>query len=322
MKVVFSNPIPGGQEQRLIDAGYDVVVLTEESSIDQFIAQAEDADAIVSLLSDQINKEFLGRMSSKLRLIANYAVGYNNISVSECNEIGVAVTNTPDVLTDATADTAMLLILMCLRRIPESEKLLRKGLFKGWKPDLLLGRDLKGKNLGIIGMGRIGEALAKRAEAFGMNVLYYTRSGVKNHLPYPSVQLETILRESDVISLHCPLNNETRHLIGEKEFEKMKPEAVLINTARGPVIDEKAFAKALKDEKIFYGGCDVFEDEPLVNKELLECSNAVLLPHIGSGTIETRTEMAKLVVNSVLEAFEGKVPTLTVNPEFVQNKAW
>jgi glyoxylate reductase len=315
MKVVISRPIPGGQEKMLEEAGFKVVVMPETRTQDEFMAEAADADAIISMLSDNLNEENLNKLGSNLKVIANYAVGYNNIDVATCTKKGIAVTNTPDVLTDATADIAMMLILMCMRRAGECETYLRKGNFNGWRAELLLGRDLKGKNLGIYGMGRIGQAVARRAEAFGMNILYNTRSGVKPHLPYPHVSFETLIKESDVLSFHCPLAPETKHLLGKEEIAKMKQDAVVINTARGPVIDEEALADALLSGKLLAAGCDVFEKEPEIHEKLLKCKNAVLLPHIGSGSLETRTDMAFLVVNAVYEGLNGEVPGLVLNPE-------
>lgn len=313
MKIVVSRPLPGNALDRLTGIGHDVKVMHPDRSNEEFLKAAAQADAIVSMLSDQLKAETIARLGSKLKIIANYAVGYNNIDVDECSRRKIYVANTPDVLTDATADTTMLLVLMCMRRAIESVALLRDGRFHGWRPDLLLGLDLKGKNLGILGMGRIGEAVARRAEAFGMNVLYHTRSGVKKHLPYPHVSFETLVKESDVLSLHCPLTSETRHLIGKKELAMMKKTAVIINTARGPVINELELAQALAANKIFYAGCDVFEEEPIVNTELLKCRNAVLLPHIGSGTVETRNEMAEMTVNSIIQALDGQKPEFAVN---------
>jgi len=162
-------------------------------------------------------------------------------------------------------------------------------------------------------MGRIGEAVAKRAQAFGMNILYHTRSGVKTHLPYPSVSFQTLLKESDVLSIHCPLSQQTKHMISGPEIATMKNTAVIINTARGPIIDEEAFAQALESNKLFYGGCDVFENEPMINNRLLNCQNAVLLPHIGSATIETRTEMTNLTIASILDGLSGNIPRFAIN---------
>lgn len=315
MRVVVSRPIPGNSLKKLTEAGHEVSVMNTDRSVEEFLHAAQKADAIISMLSDHLMAESLGKIGDQLKVIANFAVGYNNIDVEECTRRGIYVTNTPDVLTDATADTTMMLILMCMRRAPESISLLRDKRFHGWRPDMLLGRDLRGKTLGILGMGRIGQAVARRAEVFGMNVMYHTKSGVKAHLPYPSVSFETLLKESDVLSLHCSLSAETKHLLGKKEFEMMKKTAVIVNTARGPVINEAELAQALKHGEIFYAGCDVFEEEPIVNGELMTCRNAVLLPHIGSGTMETREEMAKMTVHSVLQALKGETPDLAVNPD-------
>ncbi|MGM0598357.1 MAG: 2-hydroxyacid dehydrogenase [Candidatus Rifleibacteriota bacterium] len=313
MKIVVSRPLPGKALDKLVQQGYEVKIMPSDRTAEEFYAEAVGTDAIVTMLSDKINRELLDKFGQNLKVIANYAVGYNNIDVAECTRKGIFVANTPDVLTDATADTAMLLILMCMRRAPESMQLLSNGKFEGWRPDLLLGLDLKNKNLGILGMGRIGQAVAKRAEAFGMKILYHTRSGVKQHLPYPAVSFATLIAESDVLSLHCPLTDATRYLIGEKELKRMKNTAVLINTARGPVIDEVALAGALKNGNLFYAGCDVFENEPEVNSELLKCKNSVLLPHIGSGTIETRNKMAEMTAESVSQCLNGEKPALAVN---------
>ncbi|GAB4276233.1 MAG: D-glycerate dehydrogenase [Candidatus Rifleibacteriota bacterium] len=313
MRIVVSRPLPGAALEELQKAGHDLLVMNPDRSAEEFLARCIGADAIITMLSDPVRADAIAKMGGQLRIIANYAVGYNNIDVEECSRRGIFVTNTPGVLTDATADVTLLLILMCMRRALESAALLRDGRFHGWRPDLMLGYDLRGKNLGIIGMGRIGEAVARRAEAFGMNILYYTRSGVKTHLPYPAVSFETVLKESDVISLHCPLTPETRHLIGRNEFGLMKKSAVIINTARGQVINEAELAEALNNGLIFYAGCDVYEDEPSVNAELLKCRNAVLLPHIGSGTVETREKMARMTVDSIMEAFAGKTPRFSVN---------
>jgi glyoxylate reductase len=318
MKIVVSRPLPGSALDKLKQAGHQMLVMKPERTDKEFLNEAQSADAIVSMLSDQLQKEQLQSFGKQLKVIANYAVGYNNIDVGACSERGIYVCNTPDVLTDATADTTLLLILMSMRRAGESMELLRRGEFAGWRPDLLLGQDLRGKNLGILGMGRIGEAVARRAEAFGMNVMYHTRSGVKYHLPFPAVSLETLIAESDVLSLHCPLTDETKHLLGYQQFKRMKKSAVIINTARGPVIKEEELARALQEKEIYYAGCDVFEKEPLVNEELLKCKNAVLLPHIGSGTIETRHAMAMITVKSILQSFAAQVPEFAVNARQIE----
>ncbi|MBP7634077.1 D-glycerate dehydrogenase [Candidatus Ozemobacteraceae bacterium] len=321
MKVVISRPIPGAAVELLQQAGHTVRVLDAHRSDEEFLAALGEADGVIPLLSDTLDARVI-RQSGHLRAIANYAVGFNNIDLAAATGAGIVVTNTPDVLTDATADTALVLILMTMRRVRESEQLLRDGLFKGWKPDVQLGLDLAGKNLGILGMGRIGQAVARRAEAFGMKIMYHTRSGGKASLPYPHVSFETLLAESDVLSLHLPLTDMTRHLIGEAELKRMKKTAVLINTARGPIVDEAALAAALHNGTIYAAGLDVYEREPEVHPELLTAANAVLLPHIGSQTIETRSAMAATAARALVEALDGKRPALTVNHAVFDTPIW
>jgi glyoxylate reductase len=317
MKVVVSRPLPGNSLEKLNKEGHQVQVMSENRCDRDFFQAAESADALITMLSDKIDSEKLQTLGKQLKVIANFAVGYNNIDIKKCAQRGINVCNTPEVLTAATADTAMLLILMCARRAKESMDFLNEGKFSGWRPKLLLGQDLQGKTLGILGMGRIGEAVARRAESFGMNIMYHTRSGAKTHLAYPAVSFETLLVESDFLSIHCPLTEKTRHLFTLKQFRQMKNSAVLINTARGPVVKESDLARALKEKEIFYAGCDVYENEPEVDKQLLACKNAVLFPHIGSGTLETREKMAEMTVNSILQVFAGKNPELSVNADLI-----
>lgn len=321
MKVVISRPIPGAAVELLQQAGHTVRVLDAHRSDEEFQAALADSDGVIPLLSDALDARII-RQSGHLRAIANYAVGFNNIDLAAATGAGIVVTNTPDVLTDATADTALVLILMTMRRVRESEQLLRDGLFKGWKPDVQLGLDLAGKNLGILGMGRIGQAVARRAEAFGMKIMYHTRSGGKASLPYPHVSFETLLAECDVMSLHLPLTDMTKHLIGEAELKRMKKTAVLINTARGPIVDEAALAAALHNGTIYAAGLDVYEREPEVHPDLLTAANAVLLPHIGSQTIETRSAMAATAARALVEALDGKRPALTVNSAVFDTPIW
>lgn len=321
MNVAISRPIPGAAVDLLKQAGHDVRVLDANRTDEEFQAALAGADGIITLLSDTLDARII-RQAGHLRAIANYAVGFNNIDLAAATGAGIVVTNTPDVLTDATADTALVLMLMAMRRVRESEKLLRDGQFTGWKPDVLLGLDLAGKNLGILGMGRIGKAVARRAEAFGMKIMYHTRSGGKEELRYPHVSFETLLAESDVLSLHLPLTDTTRHRIGEAELKRMKKTAVVINTARGPIIDEAALAAALHDGTIYAAGLDVFEREPEVHPGLLTAPNAVLLPHIGSQTIETRSAMAAKAARALIEALAGNRPALTVNPAVFETPIW
>jgi len=234
--------------------------------------------------------------------------------------------NTPDVLADATADIAMLLLLLLVvvvvHRAPEAMRFLADGKFTGWKPEFLLGRDLKSKTLGILGMGRIGKAVARRAESFGMKVLYHTRYRAKADLPWPRVSFDGLLSESDVLSLHLPLTDSTCHLIGAVQLGKMKEGAVLVNTSRGSIVDEGTLVEALRSEHLFGAGLDVFEEEPKVNPRLWQLPNVVLLPHIGSGTLETRSEMGTTAATSLHEALLGKHASNTVNPEVYSSEVW
>ncbi len=280
----------------------------------ELIEGVKDAEALICLLTDKIDKEVISA-APKLKVISSYAVGYNNIEVEYATQRGIAVCNTPGVLTETTADLTWALILTTCRRISESERFLRKGNFKGWEPMLMLGLDVYGKTLGIIGMGRIGQAVAKRATGFAMRIIYYNDVPVSNALPFAAteVDLQTLLKEADIITLHLPLTKETFHLIGKEEFALMKENAVLINTSRGAVIDEKELIKALSEKRIFSAGLDVYENEPDIPQELLALENVVLLPHIGSASIETRTKMALLAAENAIAVMEGRKPPAQVN---------
>mgnify|MGYP000995758975 FL=1 len=280
----------------------------------ELIEGVKDAEALICLLSDNIDKEVISA-APKLKVISSYAVGYNNIEVEYATQLGIAVCNTPGVLTETTADLTWALILATCRRISESERFLRKGNFKGWEPMLMLGLDVYGKTLGIIGMGRIGQAVAKRATGFAMRIIYYNDVPVSNTLPFETTEtdLQTLLKEADIITLHLPLTKETFHLIGKEEFALMKENAVLINTSRGAVIDEKELIKALSEKRIFSAGLDVYENEPDIPQELLALENVVLLPHIGSASIETRTKMALLAAENAIAVMEGRKPPAQVN---------
>jgi len=235
--------------------------------------------------------------------------------VEYATQLGIAVCNTPGVLTETTADLTWALILASCRRISESERFLRNGNFKGWEPMLMLGQDVYGKTLGIIGMGRIGQAVAKRATGFEMRIIYYNDPSLSQKLPFEAreVSLKTLLQEADIITLHLPLTKETFHLISKDEFALMKESAVLINTSRGAVIEENELTKALKERRIFAAGLDVYENEPYIPPELLALENVVLLPHIGSASIETRTKMALLAAENAIAVIEGKRPPARVN---------
>lgn len=243
------------------------------------------------------------------KIIANYAVGFNNIDVDYAKLKGIIVTNTPDVLTDSTADLAMALVLACARKIPEAEKLVRNKKFKGWKPKLFLGMELRDKYFGILGAGRIGYAVALRAHSFGCRVIYY--SDVKNveiekKFGAKKVSLNSLLKKSDIISIHLPLNKNTYNLLNENNLRLLKKTTILINTARGEIVDENILISLLKENKIFAAGLDVYENEPKLNKEFYTLKNVILLPHIGSATIEARDKMSLLAAKNVIAVLGGK----------------
>lgn len=284
-------------------------VLTQTEIIDG----VRNKDALLCLLTDQIDKAILDN-APKLKVISNYAVGFNNIDIKEATKRGIPVCITPGILTNATADLTFALILAVTRRLIEADHYMRSGQFSGWAPDLFLGSELQGKTLGIIGMGRIGYAVAKRAMGFEMNILYFSKT--PKDIPGATfVPLQTLFERSDIISLHTPLTSETHHLIGARELALMKKSAYLINTTRGLVVDEHALVEALKTGKIAGAGLDVYENEPLASEGLNSLNNVVMLPHIGSATIETRTKMALLAADNAIDILEGKKPFAVANPE-------
>jgi lactate dehydrogenase-like 2-hydroxyacid dehydrogenase len=278
----------------------------------ELVARSTSARGIVTLLTDVIDKEVLESLP-ELSIVANVAVGFNNVDVAAATRLGILVTNTPGVLTETTADFAWALLMAAARRVVEADVFTRAGKFKTWGLQMFLGHEVYGKTLGIIGYGRIGQAMARRAEGFSMKVQYCT-SGPGN------VSLETLLATSDFISLHVPLNDRTRHLLNDEAFAKMKPNCIVINTARGPVIDEKALVRALKDSKIAGAGLDVFEREPEIEADLLKLNNVVLAPHIASASRETRLRMCMMAAENLLAAFRGERPPNLVNPEVWESR--
>jgi glyoxylate reductase len=272
------------------------------------------ADAVICTLTDRIDASLLSH-ATRLKIIANYAVGYNNIDVPAATQRGIAVTNTPDVLTDATADLTWALMLTLARHVVKGDAWVRTGNWPGWTPTQMLGADVSGKTLGIVGMGRIGQAVAQRASGFRMSVLYAGR----HHVPAPSgvmwewQPLEAVLAKSDFLSLHVPLTDTTRHLIGRRELSLMKPTAYLINTSRGPVIDEAALVSALEAQTIAGAGLDVYEQEPMVSAGLISLPNVVLLPHLGSATRETRVRMGLICLDNIVAVLGGRPAPNRVN---------
>jgi glyoxylate reductase len=298
----------------------DVVVHAEPTppSRETLLESVREAEGLLVLLTDRIDAEVLAS-APRLRVVSNVAVGVDNVDVAEATRRGILVTNTPDVLTETTADLAFALALAASRRLVEADRFARRGAFQGWHPLLLLGRDVHGKVLGIVGLGRIGKAVARRgALGFGMRVLYTQPrrdEAFEREVPCARVELPELLRRSDVVSLHVPLRDSTTHLIGDAELRSMKRSAILVNTSRGPVVDEAALLEALRQGWIFAAGLDVFEREPEIPEELRLAPNAVILPHVGSATVETRTAMADLAVDNLLTALAGRRPPALVNPE-------
>jgi len=295
---------------------YDRILTKEE-----IIEGLKDKDGLLCLLTDNIDSEVICS-NPHLKAIANYAAGYNNIDIKTASKRNIPVTNTPGVLTESTADLTWSLILSVARRIVEGDKLCREKKFNGWAPMFMLGSDIWGKTLGIIGMGRIGQAVARRAQGFNMKILYNSKRRLADEekkLNMTFVSFEELLKESDFITLHVPLNSETKHLIGSKEFCIMKRTSFLINTSRGEIIEEKALLKALECSEIRGAGLDVYEKEPVITEGLIGLENVILLPHIGSATVETRTRMAVMAVENLLTALDGKIPPNIVNKEIYNN---
>lgn len=310
MKIFITREIPSIGIELLKKNGFIVSVYKKDNPIprEELLKLIKGYDGIITLLSDKIDKEAIDEMKN-CKVIANYAVGFNNIDVDYAKSKSIVVTNTPDVLTDSTADITMALVLTCARRIPESDKFVRDKKFVGWKPKLFLGMELRNKYFGILGAGRIGTAVAKRAHSFGCKILYYSNSKnefLETELKAKKVSLKTILTKSDIISLHLPLNRNTKNLLSAQNLKLLKPSAILINTARGEILDETYLIKMLKEKKLAAAGLDVYEGEPNIKKEFYELDNIILLPHIGSATTEARDNMSLLAAKNIIAVLSGK----------------
>ena len=304
---------------------YKAEINVEDKPLDRqkLLDGIKDKDGLLSMITDTVDEDVLGR-ANRLKMIAQFGVGYNNIDVIAATKRGIPVSNTPGVLTDATAELAFALILAISRRLVEGDRITREGRFRCWAPMLFLGHEVTGKTLGVIGMGKIGKAVAQRAKCFNMPILYHNRSGIgiseEKELMAKYVDMKRLLSQSDFISLHVPLSDETRHLIGSQELSLMKPTAYLINTSRGPVVDEKALLKALRKKEIGGAGLDVYENEPALTPGLAELDNVILLPHVGSGTLETRFRMANMAVKNLIAGLSGKAPPNIVNPTVLSHR--
>ena len=318
-KVFLTRELPP-ESMKLLSEAADLTYNQEDRTLtkQEVIDGVQNADGLICLLNDNIDQEII-TSGPNLRVVANFAVGYNNIDVEAATLRGLPVTNTPGVLTDSTADMAWALLMDAARRVSEGDRMVRTGQWAGWGPLQLLGADITGSTLGIIGFGRIGQAVAKRARGFEMRICYWNRTRLSKEqeaaFGVEYLPMNELLSESDFVSVHVALNESTRHLIGAKEFEVMKPSACLINTARGPVVDEGALVTALKQGDIASAGLDVYEQEPLLEPGLYDLENVVLAPHLGSATIGTRTKMGNMAVENCLMACSGQRPTNLVNPE-------
>lgn len=320
MKIFVTQPIPSAGLEVLRRAYPNFQMNAEERVLarGELLEKVKGCDAILSLLTDKMDGEVFDTAGPTLKVVANMAVGYDNIDLAAATARGIMATNTPGVLTDATADHAWALLFAVARRIPESEIYLRAGKFKSWGPLLFLGGDVTGRTLGIIGAGRIGHAVALKSRGFNMRVLYADEMPnplIEREVGARKVSVEELLRESDYVSLHVPLLPSTKQLINAQSLRWMKKTAYLINTSRGPVVDEAALAAALKNGVIAGAALDVFEREPLVHPELLKLDNVVLTPHTASATIETRSKMATMAAENLLAGLAGQKPANLVNVE-------
>ncbi|HOO76727.1 MAG TPA: D-glycerate dehydrogenase [bacterium] len=325
MQVFVSRKIPEEGLRTLERAGVPFEVNPDDRVLSpgELASACRDADGLLCLLTDRIDRNLLDAAPS-LRGIACMAVGHDNVDLAECTRRGIPVSNTPGVLTEATADLAWALLLAAARNLNRAERFLRKGKFRGWSPTLFLGAELAGKTLGIVGAGRIGTAVARRAAGFGLRIVYASRSprpDLERELGAERLPLEALLKEADFVTLHVPLTPETEHLIDRERLALMKPDAVLVNTSRGPVVDEGALAEALNSGRLGAAGLDVFEEEPAVHPALLGAENAVLLPHIGSATRETRGRMAAMAAENLCCMLAGRMPPNCLNPEALGGEA-
>jgi glyoxylate reductase len=317
MTIAVTNRLPEPALAALREAGeLRIDERTEAIPRPDLLQLVAGTEAILTLLHDRVDEELLEAAGPQLRCVANVAVGYDNVDLEAAARRGVVVTNTPGVLDDATADLTLALILAATRRVAEGDRLIRAGRPWTWGMSFMLGSSLRGKLLGIVGLGGIGRRVAERARAFGMEIAYHSRhpapAEVTAALAATRLPLEELLARADVVSLHCPLTPETRHLIGAAELAAMKPSAVLINAARGPVVDEPALAGALAAGRIAAAGLDVYEHEPRVEPALLGLENVVLSPHLGSATVETRTAMAELAARNAISVLRGEGPITPV----------
>lgn len=317
-KVYVTRQLPQGGLTRLEGVHQvDVNPADQPLTRDQLLTVVQQCDAVICLLSDRIDQEVIDAAKGKVKIFANYAVGYDNIDVAAAAQAGIFVSNTPGVLTEATADIAWALLMAAARKIVPAHNYTEAGNFKGWHPTEFLGQDFHGATLGIVGAGRIGQTTARRALGFGMKIIYYNRTPkpeFETQTGATKVDIDTLVKESDFISLHVPLNPGTEGLLNAQRLELLKPNAIVVNTARGPVIDEGKLAAMLRAGRIAGAGLDVYDKEPVIHPDLYGLENVVLLPHIGSASWQTRLKMAEMTGDNVMAVLEGKEPPNTVRP--------
>lgn len=321
MKIAVTRKVPGKALETLFASGHEVKISPYDRILkeEELIELCTGADGIISLLTDRIDGDFIDAVGPQLKVVSNYAVGFDNVDVKAATERGVVITNTPsEDVNEAVAELTWALILSLTRRIVEADEATRRGGYKGWEPGIFLGSSLKGKTLGIVGMGRIGSMVAKRASGFGLNILYNKRTPdpeAEKELGVVFSDLDNLYAKSDIVSLHVPLTDETRGMINKDSIAKMKTGAMIINTARGPVIKEDDLVDALRKAKLSGAGLDVYENEPDINPELIGMEQVILLPHIASGTYEAREDMARLAVEGLMNTLNNTIPSNIVNKE-------
>lgn len=320
-KVFVSRKLPGNSLDRLLNSGHEVIISEYDRPLtaEEFLDGAKGADAVLSFLTDKINADVIDAIGSQVKIFSNYAVGFNNIDTNDATQKGVIVTNTPsDEVNESVAEHSWALMLALVRRVVEADESTKRGSYHGWEPSIFLGSNLVGKTLGIVGLGRIGSRVAKRAMGWDMRVMYNKRSRdeeAEKELGIEFSELDNLLANSDFVSLHVPLTNETRGMINSEKIGKMKKGAMIINTARGPVVKEQDLVDALRGGQLGGAGLDVFENEPNINPELITMENVILTPHIASATWEARNKMGEQAVSAVLDVLSGKKPKNLVNKD-------
>ncbi len=321
MKIFVSRSFPGTALDSLKSSGHEVTISPFDRPLtaEELLVHAKGVDGLLSFLTDKIDGEVLDALGPQLKIVSNYAVGFDNIVVPEATNRGIVVSNTPcDEVNEAVAEHTWALLLSLARRVVEADESTKRGAYHGWEPGIFLGASLKGKTLGIIGMGRIGEMVARRAKGFEMKVLYNKRTPdpkAESELGVTFASVDDLLAQSDFVSLHAPLTDETRHMMNHDRFSKMKNGSYLINTARGPMVDEYALVEALRTGKLAGAGLDVFDAEPNMNPELVGMENVILTPHIASATYEAREKMGRLAVDAILQTLTSQQPQTIVNPD-------